>query len=223
MKPAALIVIAKAPRAGHSKTRLCPPCTPAQAAGLAGAALEDTLEAVAATRAARHICVLEGPAGPWLPPGFEVVAQVEGGLDRRLAAAFDAAAGPALLVGMDTPQVSMRDLEAAQAALAAPGCDAVFGPAIDGGYWAVGLRRPDPRVFEGVPMSTPWTLAAQRERLRMLGLKWGELATMRDVDTIEDARIVAGQDPGSRFAIAMRAIDPEAGRVAAAESRVGAT
>lgn len=56
----ALAVIAKAPVAGRVKTRLCPPCTPQQAAALAGAALQDTLAAVAATPAHRRVLVLDG-------------------------------------------------------------------------------------------------------------------------------------------------------------------
>lgn len=201
----ALIVIAKSPLPGRSKTRLCPPCTPAQAAALAQAALADTLEAVAATPASRHLLSLDGPVGAWLPAGFEVVGQVEGGLGERLAGAFAAVRGPALLVGMDTPQLTRAVLEKALVALAEPGRDAVLGPAFDGGYWAIGLRHPDPRVFEGVPMSRPETLAAQRKRLRFLGLRWAELEAIRDVDTIEDARAVANGCCDSRFAAALRA------------------
>ena len=61
---------------------------------------------VAATPSTRRICVLEGEPGPWLPEGFEVIPQVSGGLDARLAAAFAAATGPMFLVGMDTPQIT---------------------------------------------------------------------------------------------------------------------
>jgi uncharacterized protein len=198
-----LIVIAKAPRAGHSKTRLCPPCTPRQAAALARAALADTLQAARATPAARHVLVLEGEPGDWLPPGFEVVPQRGRGLDERLAHAFADVGGPALLVGMDTPQVTPRDLGDGLARLAAPGVDAVLGPAPDGGYWAIGLREPDPRAFLGVPMSTAQTCRAQRARLARLGLRVGELPALRDVDLIADARAVAALAPRGRFARAL--------------------
>ncbi|SCE32790.1 hypothetical protein GA0115246_114565, partial [Streptomyces sp. SolWspMP-sol7th] len=101
-----LLVIAKEPRAGRVKTRLTPPFTPGQAAALAEASLTDTLRTVAATPATRRVLVLDGTPGPWLPPGFDVVPQCAGGLDERLAAAFAGCAGPALLIGMDTPQVT---------------------------------------------------------------------------------------------------------------------
>jgi uncharacterized protein len=200
---AALLVLAKAPRAGHSKTRLCPPCTPRQAAALARAALADTLEAVLATAAPRRVLVLDGPAGDWLPPGFEVLPQRGDGLDQRLAHAFADAGGPALLIGMDTPQVTSGDLGHALALLAGPETDAVLGPARDGGYWAIGLRAADPRAFLGVPMSTARTCRAQRARLRRLRLRVGELPPLRDVDRIADARAVAALAPTGRFARAL--------------------
>jgi uncharacterized protein len=202
MSPA-LVVIAKAPRAGHSKTRLCPPCTPGQAAALARAALADTLEAVRATPAPRHVLVLDGAPGEWLPDGFDVLPQHGGGLDKRLADAFEDVAGPALLIGMDTPQVTPRDLRDALARLAEPGIDAVLGPAPDGGYWAIGLRKPDPDVFLGVPMSSARTCSAQRARLSKLGLRVRELPALRDVDRIADARAVAALAPTGRFARAL--------------------
>jgi uncharacterized protein len=200
---AALMVLAKAPRPGRSKTRLCPPCTPRDAAALARAALADTLDAVLATPAARRVLVLDGPVGDWLAPGVEVVAQRGAGLDERLAHAFADVGGPALLVGMDTPQVTRGDLARGLERLAAPGVDAVLGPATDGGYWAIGLREAQPRAFLGVPMSTARTGRAQHERLRRLGLRVALLPALRDVDRIADARAVAALAPAGRFARAL--------------------
>jgi rSAM/selenodomain-associated transferase 1 len=199
----ALVVLAKAPRPGHSKTRLCPPCTPHDAAALARAALADTLDAVLATPASRRVLVLDGPAGDWLPGGVEVVAQSGDGLDERLAHAFADVGGPALLVGMDTPQVTPRDLARGLERLAAPGVDAVLGPAADGGYWAIGLRGAQARAFLGVPMSTARTGRAQHARLRQLGLRVALLPALRDVDRIADARAVAALAPAGRFARAL--------------------
>jgi glycosyltransferase A (GT-A) superfamily protein (DUF2064 family) len=82
-----VLVIAKAPVPGRVKTRLCPPCTPDEAAALARAALEDTLEAAAGAGAERRVLVLEGQPGPWLPAGWDIVAQRGNGLAERLAAA----------------------------------------------------------------------------------------------------------------------------------------
>lgn len=202
---AALIVIAKAPAPGRSKTRLCPPCTPVQAAALAEAALGDTLAAVAATPCAARVLALEGEPGPWLPPGFDVIAQRGAGLGQRLAAAFEDTGGPALLVAMDTPQLTPTVLAAGLARLATPGVGAVLGPTRDAGYWAIGLRGPDRAVFAGVPMSSQLTLATQRARLAALGLRVAELPLLTDADTIATARLVARSAPGSRFAAALRA------------------
>lgn len=196
----ALIVIAKAPEPGRAKTRLCPPCTPEDAAALAEAALSDTLTAVAATPATRHVMVLEGAAGEWLPPGFELLSQRGRGLDERLAAAFEDVGGPAFLVAMDTPQLTPGLLADALATLGPSGAEAALGRAHDGGYWGIGLRRGDSRALIGVPMSSASTYRAQHTRLRALGLTCAELPVLTDVDTIESARAVARSAPQTRFA-----------------------
>lgn len=200
-----LLVIAKAPEPGRAKTRLCPPCTPEQAARLARASLADTLAAVAATPARRRVLALDGVPGPWLPDRVEVVPQRGEGLDERLASAFTAVDGPALLVGMDTPQVT-PDLLAGCARRLTRRVDAVLGPAADGGFWALGLREPDPTALLGVPMSTDRTGACQLDRLRRLGLRVARLPVLRDVDRIDDARAVAREAPSSRFAAALVAV-----------------
>ncbi|WAZ24823.1 glycosyltransferase [Streptomyces cinnabarinus] len=188
-----LLVIAKEPRPGRVKTRLTPPFTPQEAAALAAASLADTLDVVARTPARRRVLALDGTPGHWLPPGFEVVPQCAGGLDERLADAFAGCSGPALLIGMDTPQVTPELLT-----LDFTDCDAYFGPAEDGGFWALGLAEPDPALLRGIPMSTPHTGAAQRARLA--GLRVRDLPVLRDVDTAEDARAVAKEAPEGRFA-----------------------
>ena len=199
--PAALVVIAKAPVAGQSKTRLCPPLDPQQAATLAEAALADTLQAVAWTPgAARRVLVLAGEPGPWLPDGFELIAQRGTGLAERLANAVHDVGDALLMVGMDTPQLTRAQLAGALERLEEPAVDAVLGPTPDGGYWAIGLSAPDPRVFDDVPMSTAQTGAAQRARLDALGLRTARLETLRDVDTFEDAIAVATLAPWTRFA-----------------------
>jgi rSAM/selenodomain-associated transferase 1 len=189
------------------KTRLCPPCTWTQAAALAEAALSDTVAAVQATSCDQRVLVLEGSGGGWLPDGFEIVPQRGDGLGERLAAAFAERKGPVLLIGMDTPQVHPVLLGQALEALEQPGTDAVLGPCEDGGYWAIGLRDPDPRVFDGVPMSSTLTCTYQRRRLKELGLRLHELPILRDVDYFEDARAVAAEAPDSRFALAFETIE----------------
>ncbi|WP_018503875.1 TIGR04282 family arsenosugar biosynthesis glycosyltransferase [Parafrankia discariae] len=206
-----LLVIAKEPVPGRVKTRLTPPYSPAEAARLAAAALADTLDAVAAasrTLRARPMVVLDGQPGPWLPPEFTVVGQTDGPFDVRLAAAFDAVHGqPALLIGMDTPQLDQDDLVAAARRMRA-GSDAVLGRALDGGWWALGLRSSDGSLVRGVRTSTAETGAHQRARLRAAGLRVGELAVLRDVDTVADVAPVAALAPGSRFAAVVDDLRP---------------
>jgi uncharacterized protein len=194
-----LLVIAKQPVPGRVKTRLVPPCTHEQAASLAEAALTDTLHTVLRVPTQRRVLVLEGKPGPWLPSGFDVMPQCGGPLDERLAGAFASVRGPALLIGMDTPQVTRRLLTVDWR-----GADAVFGPAADGGFWALGMREPDPALLRGVPMSTPSTGAIQRARLVEAGLRVADLPQLRDVDAAADAVAVARQAPQSRFAARAR-------------------
>jgi uncharacterized protein len=196
----ALLVIAKEPLPGRVKTRLTPPCTPTEAAGLARAAILDTIDVVSRTPAARRVLVFDGDQRGWRSKGFELVAQRGDGLAERLAAAFADVGAPALLVGMDTPQLTPELLMAGVRALARPGVDAVLGPTVDGGYWSVGFARRAPGAFDGVPMSTRSTWASQRRRLDELGLRVHQQPRLRDVDTIEDARAVAGAAPHTRFA-----------------------
>jgi uncharacterized protein len=203
-----IVVMAKAPVPGRVKTRLSPPWSRAQAAALAEAALVDTLDAVAAAQCHHRVVALEGAAGFWLPAGFDVVAQCPGSLGARLTGAMAACAPPTLLIGMDTPQVTAAMLDAAVGQLARADCDAVLGPAFDGGYWTIGLRRRVPGVFDGVPMSTSSTFRAQRRRLEQLGLRTTILLGLRDVDEHADAVAVARDAPTSHFGSALRHLTP---------------
>lgn len=194
-----LLVIAKEPRPGRVKTRLTPPFSPDQAAALAAAAVADTLRVAGVVAADRHLLVLDGRPGPWVSAAWTVVAQVPGGLDLRLAAAFAAAgAGPAVLIGMDTPQVSAGQISAFDPAR----FDCCLGPAADGGYWALGFRDPGDAagVLPGVPMSRPDTAAHQLARLRAAGLRVQLLDQLVDVDTADSAATVARDWPDTGFA-----------------------
>ncbi|MEU0298146.1 DUF2064 domain-containing protein [Streptomyces sp. NPDC006175] len=198
-----LLVIAKEPVPGRVKTRLTPPFSPGEAAELAAAALEDTLRTGLTLPALRRVLVLEGRPGPWTPPGYDVLPQSAGTLDERIAAAFGTCTGPALLIGMDTPQIAPSLLAPALAPGGWDGCDAWFGPAVDGGFWALGLAAPDPGLVRGVPMSRPDTGAIQRARLTGAGLTVRNLPPLRDVDTAEDALHVAAAAPDGLFASAL--------------------
>ncbi len=199
-----MLVLAKAPRPGRVKTRLCSPCSPEQAAAVAAAALADTLDAVTATPAVRRTILLDGryPA----PHGWRLVDHCGGGLGERLAAAYADTALPdtgSLLVGMDTPQVTPELLTGLAAGL--DGADAVLGPALDGGWWGLALRDPaDAEVLRAVPMSTPDTARSTVDGLRERGLSVALGPPLRDVDTAVDAWAVAAARPEGRFAPAVR-------------------
>ena len=207
--PAQIVVIAKEPIPGRVKTRLTPPFSPREAAMLAQAALADTLQAVRRTRVVRRVLCLAGEPGPWLPDGFEVIPQRGAGLDERIAAAmWDTYAGlplPTVLIGMDTPQVTAGLLEAATEPLARTMADASFGPAEDGGFWLLGLRRPTPALTLGVPMSEPITGRAQLVRLIQDGLRIHMTPELFDVDTLAEAARVARLARASRFAATLAA------------------
>jgi uncharacterized protein len=204
-----LLVITKAPAPGRSKTRLTPPCTPEQAAAVAGAAVSDTLDAVRATPVTRRVVALDGFRGDLDLAGCAVVRQVTGDPGTRLAAAFaDAMAGPdgdlpTLLIGMDTPQVTPELLAACLADLVAAGPGtAVLGGAPDGGWWALGLHSPGPAVaLANVPMSRDDTADLTRAALREAGLVVRDLPVLTDIDHFDDALAVARHcPPGSRTA-----------------------
>lgn len=200
-----LLVLAKEPMPGRVKTRLTPPCDPVEAAAIAEAALADTLVAAMASGADRVILALDGTPGLWCPPGVIVVDQGGGALPARLATAWQATAGPAVQIGMDTPQVGAAALRGAMRLLDG-GNDAVLGLAHDGGWWAIGFERPHPGAFVGIRTSQPDTGSRQLERLRRLGLRTALLATERDVDTWDDALAVATVSPHGAFAAAVRAV-----------------
>jgi glycosyltransferase A (GT-A) superfamily protein (DUF2064 family) len=205
-RPCAILVVAKAPVAGLAKTRLAPVFGPEGAAELAAAALLDTLVAVQEAEAGARIVAITGEmaearrAGEItrLLEGFTVIEQRGEGFAERLSAAHaeaGALAGtPVLQIGMDTPQVSPAVLSDAAASLADDDVDAVFGPAVDGGWWALGLTDPAmASALEGVPMSRPDTGARTLAALADRGVVALTLPELADVDSAEDVWSVAGQ------------------------------
>jgi uncharacterized protein len=206
-----VIVLAKECVPGRVKTRLTPPFSAEEAAALASASLEDTLEAVGRVDADRHLLWFDGTAPRGT--GFEVVQQPSGGLDERIAAAFEWTDDRAVLVGMDTPQLDPAVL---QRVLDDEHADAWFGPAADGGWWALGLeprhRRGD--LIRGTPMSTDITGASQLLRLSAAALRVRRLPVLTDVDLVDDANAVAAEAPTSRFAALLGALEPSATAVA---------
>lgn len=197
-----LTVIAKEPVPGKVKTRLCPPFTPEQAAAVAEAALRDTLDAVvhSATGDVEPVLLLDGNRPRFVPSDMRVVSQCDGGLDARLAHGF-AELGPGVIVGMETPG-AVPSLRAALDHLR-HGND-VLAPALDGGYWAIGLAAGvDPhRALLGVPMSVDYTFAAQLRRLFALRRRVRLLQTARDLDDLDDLVACAATSSGRLGAVA---------------------
>lgn len=193
-----VVVLAKAPVAGRSKTRLLTRWSPAETAALAEASLADTLETVARVDAEHHLA-LDGEPGAWLPEGYVVSPQVTGDLGTRICAALQGSPVPTLLIGMDTPQVTVADLRLGLELLTTH--DASFGLATDGGWWALGLALPATHagVVRGVPTSRDDTGSLQLQAIRAAGLSVAVLPTLRDVDLPEDADAVADAIPASRF------------------------
>lgn len=224
-EPTRALVLAKAPVAGRVKTRLGRDIGMDAAAGLAAAALVDTLRAcTSAFGPSRCHLALDGDletavSGELIADsllGWSVFAQRGNSFVARLvhAHAFLAAAahGPVAQIGMDTPQVTPELLIDAAAALDAgtstTSNDAVLGPASDGGWWILVLRdSANAATLLDVPMSTSTTGADTRRALTTAGLRVASTVTLRDVDTVPDALAVAQSFPGTRFARAWTALE----------------
>jgi glycosyltransferase A (GT-A) superfamily protein (DUF2064 family) len=219
MSAARALVVAKAPVPGLAKTRLGARIGYDAAADLAAAALLDTLDAASSAFAECHLA-LAGDLGDasrsieiraalrsWHVFGQEGVT-----LGDRLAhahrtvAAFRA--GAVVQVGMDTPQVTASMLTGAADLLRAGG--GVLGPAEDGGWWLLALSDPVAAdVLADVTMSSARTRADTRRALAGRGVFVANTRTLRDVDTVDDARLVARAAPGTRFAEAWSALGVE--------------
>lgn len=190
----ALIVFAKAPQPGQAKTRLIPALGAAGAAALAERLLHHTMEAaLAAGCAAVELCVTPAAAHHAFlryagRPGCTIGLQGDGDLGARMDRALTRALArwpQALLIGTDAPALDAAQLRAAAGALAAP-ADAVFVPALDGGYALVGLRRPAPALFADLAWSTAGVMAETRRRAEAAGLRWTELPAVPDIDEAAD-------------------------------------
>lgn len=211
-----VLVMAKAPVAGVSKTRLAATIGDEAAADVAAAALLDTLAAAeAAVGADACVLALAGDLADGARAddvraaltGWTIIEQRGDGFDERLAHAhLDAGDGPLLQVGMDTPQVSAGLLHAAASALDAH--DTVLGAAADGGWWVLGRHdAAAAQALHGVPMSTGTTYDDTRAALEARGLTVATTAVLRDVDEHDDAIAVALAAPDTLFARAWARAD----------------
>jgi rSAM/selenodomain-associated transferase 1 len=188
---AAVVVFMKAPDPGRCKTRLCPPLSAVQAAGLYRAFCADVME-VARTVGPPVWIAYDGsegfPTPAWAAEDAPFFRQAGCGLGDRLVHAFDRifAMGfsRAVVVGSDSPAMPRERLAEAFELLRTR--EAVFGPAEDGGYYLVGLAGPLPALFRGIPWSTDAVMAATEAAAAREGLTTALLPRHRDVDTPED-------------------------------------
>jgi uncharacterized protein len=206
----AIGVMAKAPQAGLSKTRLCPPLRCEEAAALSAAFLRDTTEAI--SLAARSAAI--SPYAAYAPRGAElllsgclargttllladgepIAREGVNGFGRSLLHAIEnmLARGhvAACVLSSDSPTLPARLLVRAAELLLAPGDRAVLGPAEDGGYYLLGLKAPHAAMFANIAWSTRSVADATRARARSLGLELVELEPWYDVDDARSLRIL---------------------------------
>ena len=190
------IVFAKAPRAGQAKTRLAPALGAEGAAALAarllGHAVQEAAAAAKTVGAQLQLCVSPDIPDPLFTPwvqrhGATLTAQGSGDLGQRMHRALTLALGQAdraLLMGTDAPALDAAVLLRAHQAL--DQADAVFVPALDGGYVLVGLCKPAPALFSDMVWSTATVMQDTRRRARQAGLRLVELAPVADIDEPQD-------------------------------------
>lgn len=193
----ALAVMTKAPRPGAVKTRLTPPLSPEEAAALNTCFLRDTAEALlktAETGTARGIAVYtpigaEAAYAGILPAEFELVPQRGGPFGERLAFAADdlfrLGFASVCLIDSDSPTVPPEAFSQAVDFLRRDEDAVVLGPSDDGGYYLIGLKKPQPSLFEGIDWSTGRVLEQTLERAGQANLTVHLLPTWYDVDDRE--------------------------------------
>ena len=186
-----LIIFVKAPRPGEVKTRLAKTLGRDRACA-AYRKLVDRLLSNLKSLSDVELCYAppeaEKEIAPWLRPDWRAVPQTAGNLGARLsnafARAFASGAERVVVIGSDCPYVTAKDITEAFEKLAER--DVAVGPATDGGYWLIGLRQPQPALFEKIAWSTDAVLAETLSRARAGGLKIHLLRLLSDVDTAED-------------------------------------
>jgi rSAM/selenodomain-associated transferase 1 len=193
MKEVALAVMAKRPIAGRTKTRLCPPLSAEQAAALFEAMLLDTLQLVLELDGIRLAIGITPPEAaaffrPISPEGT-LFLPVDGAdlgecLDRVLSRLLLEGYGKALALNSDGPSLPLGYLR--QAIDRLDGAEVVLGPSEDGGYYLIGLKAPQPGLFEGISWSTERVTEQTLAHAKDLGLTVALLPPWCDIDTPVD-------------------------------------
>ena len=194
MSQATVVVFARDPVPGETKTRLVPALGPDSAADLYRCFLRDRLEQIAAIDGIRRVVAFtpdDADLTGLAPPGFEFVPQGGGDLTDRLIRAAQAAhtdgGGPVVLMDSDSPTLPPAYVREALRSLGGDyAADCVVGPAEDGGYYLIGLTRPEPELFQGIPWSTSGVLSATLAKAKEAGLSVRVLPSWWDVDEPAD-------------------------------------
>lgn len=207
MKYNALIVVAKEPVPGKTKTRLCPPFGPESAAEFYRCLLLDTLALMERLQAADSTvayvpATARGYFEGLVSDGFRLIAQQGADLGERLANAighhFDLGYRRVVIMNSDGPTLPLACLEEALAGL--DSADITLGPGHDGGYYLVGMKRLHPDLFQGISWSTEQVIPQTLETCRRLGLSVHQLTEWYDVDVeadLERLRRDLARDPES--------------------------
>ncbi len=195
----AVLLFAKAPRPGLVKTRLArdigdlPALKVYRSLGARVAAAVGNVYRITVWYEPHDA---EGEMRMWLGD-WDYRAQGEGNLGERMRVAFSAhfACGdrPVIVIGADTPGVDAAVIAEAEEALRS--ADAVFGPALDGGYYLIGLNRLFAKLFQGIPWGTATVLADTLERCQRVGVTVALLQPLRDVDTVTDLQALGLDSP----------------------------
>ena len=182
-----IIIFMKAPRPGLVKTRLADVIGPENACDAYCKLVQNMMNSLAILPHA-ELRYTPDDAEPeilqWLYEGWTAVPQGGGGLGERMQRAITEAQCPVVLIGSDCPEINLTDIAAARGALGKK--DVVIGPAVDGGYWLIGLRSPCPALFDGIQWSTRNVLKETLARSEKAGLSVHMLRELADVDTVED-------------------------------------
>ena len=192
----AISIMAKAPEPGRSKTRLCPPLTPVQAAEMSAALLIDTWRAVAGLDDCEVLLMYAGDRTRFPEPVRGLTSFLQRGIDlgariEHAARIGLARADAVIVVGSDLPGLPVARLIEARDALATH--DAVLGPSSDGGFYLIGLHACAPGLLSGLPWSVPETYAACAARLVQRRMRPARIAGFDDVDDIDDLRRIKRQ------------------------------
>ena len=186
-----LIVFLKAPRPGTVKTRIAQTAGAGRACAIYLELIKAVLSGIGSLKQVELRFAPDDAAAeirPWLRPDWTARPQGEGDLGVRLTGAFTSAfasgAERVVIIGSDCPEVKAADIRTAWRELKTH--DLVVGPAVDGGYWLIGLRAPQAEVFHNITWSSDQVLAQTLAQAKLQGLRIQLLRILADIDAEED-------------------------------------